>query len=636
MTSPTTDRRQGLVGNTPIKAPVDCATTANITLSGEQTIDGFTTSQSRVLVWNQTDHTQNGIYNSSSAAWTRADDADGNYDLVNGSMVLVTGGTTNGGYVYRVSGTNPVQPGSSAINFVLGMFSSIIAAAFIASGTGAVTRSAQDKLRDEVSVKDFGAVGDGVSRQLSAVTSLGNLSTAGWTLAQWRVLFPHATALTNQLDWVAAQAAVNTGKAVKWPDGSYVHDQLLTSSTYNQRLYGNGRLATITFNLAASGAGILLSGSSGRQQVFGLNLVGSTNCTKVIDYTSPQIQVMFNWITAAPAGSIAIYGEDENVGAGKYSFGAQIGYNFIHGSFSVGSRGVRLGLNSQTTQIFSNVIDTFESGIAVENATDALVIEGNVLEALMSTGYAIDMRGTAGSPTYHAVTIRNNHIEDVYGGICWGGAFGSTYTSNVYEGNYYFGHGGTNYFLTVLATCGAGSANNRVCNNDVAGNLTSFFNLADAAGAASLIDTKGNTLAAGTFATGTFASSAYTVRTINTYFGGAVLTVGAFASQASNRQEFGTTTALSAFKWERGEFLESIQVGCVTGSGSPTITLALHQIIGNVDTVVATIGPVAATGTIVLPINTIPTQLAHYYLSDAGTAGGGTAFHYPYQAYFRQ
>ena len=34
------DRTEGLVGNTGIKAPVRCATTANITLSGYQTIDG--------------------------------------------------------------------------------------------------------------------------------------------------------------------------------------------------------------------------------------------------------------------------------------------------------------------------------------------------------------------------------------------------------------------------------------------------------------------------------------------------------------------------------------------------------------------------------------------------------------------
>ena len=71
MASSTTDRRLGLTGGLAFKSPVACATTANITLSGEQTIDGVTTSASRVLVWKQTDATQNGIWKTSSAAWTR-------------------------------------------------------------------------------------------------------------------------------------------------------------------------------------------------------------------------------------------------------------------------------------------------------------------------------------------------------------------------------------------------------------------------------------------------------------------------------------------------------------------------------------------------------------------------------------
>ena len=57
-----------------IKPPVDVATTANITLSGEQTIDGVLTSGSRVLVKNQSTASQNGIYVSSSGAWSLAAD----------------------------------------------------------------------------------------------------------------------------------------------------------------------------------------------------------------------------------------------------------------------------------------------------------------------------------------------------------------------------------------------------------------------------------------------------------------------------------------------------------------------------------------------------------------------------------
>lgn len=53
------------------------ATTANIALSGLQTIDGYTTlAGDRILVKNQTTTSQNGIYTAASGAWTRAVDMD--------------------------------------------------------------------------------------------------------------------------------------------------------------------------------------------------------------------------------------------------------------------------------------------------------------------------------------------------------------------------------------------------------------------------------------------------------------------------------------------------------------------------------------------------------------------------------
>ena len=52
-----------------------CATTSNISLTGLQTIDGVVLSGGeRVLVKNQSDASQNGIYISNSSAWSRASD----------------------------------------------------------------------------------------------------------------------------------------------------------------------------------------------------------------------------------------------------------------------------------------------------------------------------------------------------------------------------------------------------------------------------------------------------------------------------------------------------------------------------------------------------------------------------------
>ncbi len=76
-----------------VKPAVLLATTANITLSGEQSIDGFTTSSSRVLVKNQSTQANNGIYVSNASTWTRAVDAATWAQLIS-AFVFVEQGTT--------------------------------------------------------------------------------------------------------------------------------------------------------------------------------------------------------------------------------------------------------------------------------------------------------------------------------------------------------------------------------------------------------------------------------------------------------------------------------------------------------------------------------------------------------------
>lgn len=84
-----------LVQGLDTKPSVVCATTANITLSGSQTIDGYTTNTGdRVLVKNQNTASQNGIYVANSAAWTRALDQDVWVEFP-GSFVFVENGTVN-------------------------------------------------------------------------------------------------------------------------------------------------------------------------------------------------------------------------------------------------------------------------------------------------------------------------------------------------------------------------------------------------------------------------------------------------------------------------------------------------------------------------------------------------------------
>lgn len=70
------------------------ATTGNITLSGEQTIDGEMTSADIILVRSQGDSSQNGVYLSSAGAWSRLSGYDTAADLYN-LAVYITEGSSN-------------------------------------------------------------------------------------------------------------------------------------------------------------------------------------------------------------------------------------------------------------------------------------------------------------------------------------------------------------------------------------------------------------------------------------------------------------------------------------------------------------------------------------------------------------
>jgi len=112
-----TDRLGGAKGSLAYKAPVRVATTANITLSGTQTIDGIAVvSEDRVLVKNQDTGSENGIYLAKTTGWVRAKDMDGSGDVVHGTRVDVQYGSVGVG-TYVLSTADPIVIGTSTLTF---------------------------------------------------------------------------------------------------------------------------------------------------------------------------------------------------------------------------------------------------------------------------------------------------------------------------------------------------------------------------------------------------------------------------------------------------------------------------------------------------------------------------------------
>ena len=89
------------------KQSVRTATTTNITMSGLSAVNGYTpVAGDRILVKNQTDATQNGIYTASSGAWTRTADAAAG-TLSAGAVVTAELGTTDADTVWLLTTDDP-------------------------------------------------------------------------------------------------------------------------------------------------------------------------------------------------------------------------------------------------------------------------------------------------------------------------------------------------------------------------------------------------------------------------------------------------------------------------------------------------------------------------------------------------
>jgi len=128
------DRIAGVSSSLAMKTACDYTTTANITLSGLAVQAGGTWGSTltqddgnplRILVKDQTNPIDNGIWNPGAGTWTRARDFDGARDIVRGTVVHVY--QFNGDLWFEVSTANPITIGTSSIGFVASTAASILA-----------------------------------------------------------------------------------------------------------------------------------------------------------------------------------------------------------------------------------------------------------------------------------------------------------------------------------------------------------------------------------------------------------------------------------------------------------------------------------------------------------------------------
>jgi hypothetical protein len=158
------------------KASCVAATTANITLSGAQTIDGVSVvAGNRVLVKNQTLSQNNGLYLCASGSWTRTTDAN-TWDALTSAFTFIEQGTTNADCGFVCTANAGGTLGTTALPW-----SQFSGAGTFTAGTGLTLTGSVFSLTTPVAVANGGtgltSLGSGVATFLGTPSS-ANLAAA--------------------------------------------------------------------------------------------------------------------------------------------------------------------------------------------------------------------------------------------------------------------------------------------------------------------------------------------------------------------------------------------------------------------------------------------------------------------------
>lgn len=181
-----------------IKESVRVATTANIALSGALTVDGVALNVGdRVLVKNQTNAAENGIYVVADEAWTRAVDAT-NGKISSGMFTFVEEGAVNANSGYVLATDGQIVVGTTELSF--SQFSGM-GQVLVGTGLG--------KNGNEIFINDTGvAAGTYTKVTVNAqgqVTAAEKLASSDLPEIAWAVITGKPTSTVEDIDDAVAK-----------------------------------------------------------------------------------------------------------------------------------------------------------------------------------------------------------------------------------------------------------------------------------------------------------------------------------------------------------------------------------------------------------------------------------------------
>lgn len=330
-----------------VKYSCRAATTANITLSGTQTVDGVAlVANDRCLVKNQSTAANNGIYVVAAGAWTRATDFDA-WAEIPGGFTFIEEGTTNAESGWVCTSDQGGTLNTTAINF----------AQF--SGAGQITAgNGLTKSGNTISVLLNGGANSGLALSGSGI-NISLAATSGLTITG-------GLAIVSDTVTAGTVGITNTanGAGIKYNTTSFsdTSETLTLASTVVQ--------AAGALNLTTNALGVNVDNST---------IEINTNALRV-----KAAGINHNHISSSSFNTTLTGGSGTTIGVAGYTFvsGTTVarklvstGVSLATGAFSVG---VTHNLNTQAVTVA--VLDASNNIIGVDvqaNTVNQVTISGN-------------------------------------------------------------------------------------------------------------------------------------------------------------------------------------------------------------------------------------------------------------------
>jgi hypothetical protein len=248
------------------KAPAITATSANITLSGLQTINSVTVvAGDTVLVKNQTNAAENGIYIASAGAWTYSQGGNVWSEYV-GAIIFISSGSLNGTAWYCTA-----QPGGT-LGVTAMNWSNFSVASTYTAGTGLSLIGTQFSITNTgATAATYGSASRSITQTVNAQGQITNIfdQPIDITISQINNLGTGVgTALA--VNTGAAGAFVVNGGALGTPASGNFSTGTFTWPTFNQNTTGyaaslaGGAAGSVPYQTAANTTTFLAAGTNGQ------------------------------------------------------------------------------------------------------------------------------------------------------------------------------------------------------------------------------------------------------------------------------------------------------------------------------------------------------------------------------------